>query len=191
MLLLALSGSLRAASRNTSLLRAAALLAPAGVEIPLYERLGDLPYFNPDLDVEPAPEPVADFRVRLRAAEGVVICSPEYAHGVAGVMKNALDWLVSDVDFVGKPIALINAAPFASHSDASMREILKTMSANIVQEASCTVPIAGRVLDANGIITDPVLAEPLRNALAAFVRAIHAGDGSSGHVTLGLTSDTL
>ena len=93
MRILAISGSLRNGSSNTNLLLAAAQLVPAGVEMTLYTGLGDLPPFNPD--VESAGTPIAavdDFRAQFAAADAVAICSPEYAHGVPGVLKNALDW---------------------------------------------------------------------------------------------------
>src|SRR3982751_6815740 len=97
MKILAISGSLRAQSSNAALLRAAAALAPADVAFDFYDGLGALPPFNPDLDEEgmSASAPVADLRARAAAAGGVMICSPEYAHGMPGVLKNALDWLVS------------------------------------------------------------------------------------------------
>lgn len=93
MQILAISGSLRAVSSNTAVLRAAAMLAPTGVNITIYSGLGDLPHFNPDIDVDPAPLAVASFREQLKESDGVLISSPEYAHGVPGSMKNALDWL--------------------------------------------------------------------------------------------------
>lgn len=113
--ILAISGSLRAHSTNTTLLVAAARLAPPGVQIDLYKAFGDLPLFNPDLNGK-EPEAVRKFQAALAAADGILICSPEYAHGVSGAMKNGLDWLVSDVNLVGKSVALINASERARRS---------------------------------------------------------------------------
>ena len=92
--ILAISGSLRAASSNTTVLHALAALAPDGMLITLYDQLDSLPYFNPDLDHEgdTPPASVADLRTQVGRADGLVICSPAYAHGVPGVLKNALDW---------------------------------------------------------------------------------------------------
>lgn len=95
MRILAISGSLRAASSNTILLNAAAALAPENVEVVVYRGLGDLPHFNPHLDKGPVPPAVTDFRTQLGKSSGVIISSPEYAHGVPGVLKNGLDWLVA------------------------------------------------------------------------------------------------
>jgi chromate reductase len=171
MRLLAISGSLRAASSNTAVLQAMAALAPAGVTVELYDGLGALPHFNPDLDADP-PAPVLDLRARIGACDGLILCSPEYAHGVAGTMKNALDWLVPSLEFPEKPVALINASPRATHAIAHMRETLATMSARIIDEASIAVPLQGRGLDAAGIVADSQLCAMLRTALAAFVAAI-------------------
>jgi chromate reductase len=171
MRLLAISGSLRAVSSNTSLLRAAALLAPEGMEIALYGGLGDLPHFNPDLE-DAEPPSVTELRRRVREADGLLFSSPEYAHGVPGVLKNALDWLVSGSEIVWKPIALWNASPRATHAQASLAETLRTMSTRLVPEASIAVPLLARGLDAAAIAADPDLAGPLRAALASFARAI-------------------
>lgn len=166
MKVLAISGSLRAASNNSALLRAIARLAPAEITVRLYGDLGKLPLFNPDM--EDAYQPyVADFRAQLLAADAVLIASPEYAHGVTGVMKNALDWMVGCEAFVNKPVALLNASPRAVHAQASLKEIMRVMSALVVEEASVTVPIIGASLDEEGIAAHPDIARVLRNALGA------------------------
>ena len=123
--ILALSGSLRAASLNSALLRAAAR--------------------------------VARLRRELIAADAVVIASPEYAHGVTGVLKNALDWMVGNESFVDKPVAVFNASPRAVHADAALREILSTMSARVVGEACIAVPVLGAGLDEEGIVNHAVM----------------------------------
>lgn len=103
--IMAISGSLRKVSSNTTLLRAVQRLAPEGVLITIYTGLGDLPHFNPDLEGQ-EPQSVFDLRAQMQKAAGVLICSPEYAHGVPGVLKNALDWLVGSGETVNKPFAL-------------------------------------------------------------------------------------
>ena len=170
--ILAISGSLRAVSLNSALLRAAIQLAPTDVDIALYDGLGTLPLFNPDLEgAEPAA--VMDFRARLQAADGVLIASPEYTHGVTGAMKNALDWVVASAEFVDKPVALLNTAPRATIALAALTETLTVMSARLVADASITLPIVGSsALDEAGMLADAEIAGALRIALAAFVRAI-------------------
>jgi chromate reductase len=173
MRILAISGSLRAASSNTAVLQAAAALAPKNSEVVFYEGLSHLPHFNPDLDGDKALSAVADFRSQLHAADGVLISSPEYAHGVPGALKNALDWVVGSGELVGKPVALINASPRAVHAQASLTETLVTMSANLVAEACIAVPLLGKKLDAPGILADAEIAGVVRSALLTFAQAIN------------------
>ncbi|MHB1313327.1 MAG: NADPH-dependent FMN reductase [Gemmatimonadaceae bacterium] len=172
--LLAISGSLRARSINTEVLHAAALVAPPSVRITLLDGLAELPQFNPDLDGEGAVPPgaVQALREQVAAADGVLICSPEYAHGVPGSLKNALDWLVSGPEVVSKPIGLLNASPRSTHAQASLAETLRTMSAVLVAGASVELPLNGRRLDATDIAADADLARRLRSALEAMVGAI-------------------
>ena len=177
MRLLAISGSLRAVSSNSAALDALRRLAPAGVEVLPYQGLDSLPHFNPDLDTEQAPATpsvVAALRRLVGECDGLLISSPEYAHGVPGSLKNALDWLVSCAEFPGKPVALINTSPRSSHAQAALAETLRTMSARLVDAACVTLPLSGRSLDGAGIAADAVLAQALRGALAALLLEIVA-----------------
>jgi chromate reductase, NAD(P)H dehydrogenase (quinone) len=169
--ILAISGSLREVSSNTALLQAAIALSPKNVEMRLYRGLGDLPHFNPDLEPMEPPA-VTDLRRQLRWSDGLIISCPEYAHGVPGVLKNALDWLVSGEEFVGKPIALFNASSRAIHAQASLTEIVTTMAGQIVPEASITVSLLGKNLDAAGIIADSEMSSEVQAAIVAFSTAI-------------------
>ena len=125
----AMSGSLRAGSSNTAALRAAARLAPDGVEVIQFEGIAGLPFFNPDLDGDNVPAPVGAMREMIGSVDGLLISSPEYARGVAGVLKNALDWLVGSHDFPDKPVALISTSPRATDALAALTLTLETMSA--------------------------------------------------------------
>jgi chromate reductase, NAD(P)H dehydrogenase (quinone) len=169
--ILAISGSLRQASSNTTLLQAAISLSPAGVEMKLYDGLGNLPHFNPDLEPT-APPAVTDLKQQLAWCDGLVICSPEYAHGVPGVLKNALDWLVSGFEFIDKPIALFNASPRATHAQAALIEIVTVMSGHIIPAACIAVPLPGRNLDAAGIVADPALSSQIAVAIDALAKSI-------------------
>jgi chromate reductase, NAD(P)H dehydrogenase (quinone) len=170
--ILTISGSLRARSTNMELLRAAQLVAKPSWTFDHYDRLGSLPHFNPDLDFEGAvpPESVRDLRDRIGAADALLICSPEYAHGVPGSLKNALDWMVSDASMIGKPIALLNASARSTFAHPQLAETLRTMSTRLVDDASLVIPLDGRRLDAAGIAADPALASLLEGALDALVR---------------------
>lgn len=171
MIILAISGSLRLASSNTALLRAAVHLAPTNVKINLYSGLGTLPHFNPDLEGA-EPHSVLDFRAQLKTADGIFIASPEYAHGVTGVIKNALDWVVGSGEFVGKPVALLNAAPRAKLANEALKETLKTMDACFVEEASLTVPLPHNRINTDSIIANSEFSSILNTAILALVLSI-------------------
>ena len=167
----AISGSLRRVSSNTAIVTAAALLAPAGVRVDVYDALGDLPPFNPDIDDAAAPAAVRALRLFIDRADAVLISSPEYAHGVPGVLKNALDWLVESGEMIDKPIAIINASSRATHAWSSLVETLTTMSATVVRAASITLPLDGRRLDAAGVAAEAAISAALRAALETLVAA--------------------
>lgn len=170
MKILAISGSLRAQSSNTLLLQAAAQLAPEGMSVALYQGLGELPHFNPELDGELLPEKVKELRALLAAVDGVLISSPEYAHGIPGSLKNALDWLVSDVEFAGKRVVLINSsAGDAAHLTAQLTEVLKTMSAQILFCASLRGAAVRKALDDQGNVFDAEVVGTIHAGLASFV----------------------
>ena len=167
---LAVSGSVRGASSNTALLQAAATLAPDLISIALYPSVADLPHFNPDLDGEGMipPAPVADFRARLRAADGVLICSPEYAHCVPGSLKKALDWVVGSGEFMHKAVALINASATSSHAQASLSETLTIMMARV---SSTRVPLKTNKIDRDAILAVPDTSRALRQVVESLAFA--------------------
>jgi NAD(P)H-dependent FMN reductase len=175
MKLLALSGSLRAGSINSALLRTAARLAPPDMPVLVYTGLGDLPLFNPDLEAH-CPASVLAFQAAVAAADALLIASPEYAHGVTGTIKNALDWLVSFEPFAFKPVAVLNSSGRSYVADAALRETLKTMAANIIEPASVTIPLLGIHRDETGMLADAGVVRALCTALAA-LRAALAGAG--------------
>ncbi len=169
--LLAISGSLRQRSLNSVIVEAAVALAPPGVRLDVYRGLGDLPHFNPDLDGPEAPATVQDLRRQMAAADGLILSCPEYAHGVPGVLKNGLDWLVSGIEIVAMPVAILNGSPHATHAVASLAETLSTMSASVVPEACRSIAMAGRPLTPDELLADPTLVAVLRAALETLCHA--------------------
>lgn len=171
MRVLAISGSLRRNSINTALLKAAQLLAPPDMKISIYENLGNLPLFNPDFEGS-EPAVVRDLWRKLDAADGLLIASPEYAHGVTGAMKNCLDWLVGGHEFVSKPVVVINAAPRAHHAFDSLKETIRTMHGALIEDACVTLPVvlslAESASDENAIAGNDMLSSLLRQSLAGF-----------------------
>lgn len=174
---LALCGSLRRDSYNAALLRAIKCLAEPQVEVDVFGGMGNLPLFNPDGDPSASPV-VRDLFGRVKLSNALIIASPEYAHGVTGTMKNALDWLVGFEPFAGKAVAVLNASPRAIHADMALKETLRTMAARIIESASITLPLLGSGLDDAGIVQSTEISGQLRDALTALARAL---DGQAGN----------
>jgi chromate reductase, NAD(P)H dehydrogenase (quinone) len=173
--ILAISGSLRANSSNTSILRAIVGLVPDRVQMSFYPGVGDLPHFNPDLDADRGLFTVENWRTQLRSADGILFCTPEYAHGVSGVLKNALDWIVSSGELMHKPTAVISASPApdgGAKANASLVQTLRVMMAAIPAAAILCIPAVSAKLTARGEISDPQTASSLQSLLATLVATI-------------------
>src|SRR5881394_315398 len=159
MRILAISGSLRRGSHNTSLLRAAGELLPTGDELVLWEGLREVPPYDEGDDVEPAPAAVASLRAAVAVADAVLISTPEYNSSVPGALKNALDWAsrpyATNV-FRSKPVAVIGASSGmfgAVWAQAELRKVLGTMGARVA-EVEIAVGRAGEKFDADGRLVD-------------------------------------
>lgn len=181
MRLLAISGSLRPESSNTAVLRAMADAAPDGVRVRFYEGLAALPPFDPGLDLDAtayrAPEPVMELRRALLEADGFLICTPEYAFGMPGVLKNMLDWTVSMNAVDRKPTAVLAASPMpggGTKAHQSLLWVLGALNVQVVEGASFCVDKIRTRLDASGRVVDPDTLEALRRALDAVIAAIRA-----------------
>lgn len=155
--ILAISGSLRAGSSNTAILLAAKELAPKDSVINLFNGLDLLPHFNPDRENEIIPA-LNHFREEIKKSDALLICSPEYAHGIPGTLKNALDWIVGSSELDKKPIGIINATPLfegKSFAQESLIEILKTMSATITPQTVLSVhKVRAKLDEKNNLIDD-------------------------------------
>ena len=170
--LLTVSGSLRTGSSNTALLTAAALVAPPTVTVSPFDALAALPAFSPDLEESgPVPNAVADWRAALAAADAVLISSPEYAHGMPGVLKNALDWVVGSGELVGKRVGLLSASAASRFAHPQLVEVLSVMSAARVAEATVVLDVPRRGATAEQLAADPVVAPALAAAVAALLSA--------------------
>ncbi|WP_374955063.1 NADPH-dependent FMN reductase [Paenibacillus sp. PCH8] len=155
--ILAISGSLRNQSSNTLLLQAMTKLAPSNLDFQEYKKLNALPHFNPDLDLDEGPDSVQHLRSLLNSSDGVLICTPEYGNGIPGVLKNALDWIVSSGEWMNKPTVVIAASPSplgGNQAYASLLLTLKMINANVIHDASFTIPHITLKMNKQGIITD-------------------------------------
>ena len=175
MKLLGISGSLRTASSNTAILRAIATLVPKEIDYSIYDGMNDLPHYSPDIDDDRSPTSVIQFRSLLKEADGIVISTPEYAYGMPGVLKNALDWTVSSGEFYKKPVVAISASPSWLGGDKARVSLLMTLTAmnsTIVDEGSFTIPFIRKKVNENGEIADRETIELLRSSLNALVKKI-------------------
>ena len=177
MRILGLSGSLRAASSNTAVLQGMITPDLPNLEFELFSQLSELPHFNPDLDVEPEPSPVQNFRSELRRPQAVVISTPEYAHSLPGPLKNALDWIVRSGELYEKPVAIVNPSPRSAYAQAALVEVLRAMGAKVIDEAAVTLYPSGPLALA-GILAAPSLLQPLRAFLDALLRVTGSQDGN-------------
>jgi chromate reductase, NAD(P)H dehydrogenase (quinone) len=175
--LLLISGSLRAGSTNTALLRTACEVAPAGVVTVLYEGMAGLPHFNPDDDAEGSPvrPAVAALRTAIHAADALLVSTPEYAGALPGSFKNLLEWTVGDASTYRKPLAWVNVSARGpgggANAHASLRLVLGYVHAEIVEDACAHIPVAHGMVGQDGLIADGEVRARVADVLRAL--AVH------------------
>jgi NAD(P)H-dependent FMN reductase len=178
--ILLVPGSLRTSSTNLAVLRTAVRMWPTAV---LFEGLGALPHFNPDLDAPPLPPPVTALREAIHRAPAVLFCTPEYAGALPGSFKNLLDWTIGDDhpgSMYGKPVGWINARPHgAGEAHAELRRVLGYAGAQIIDGACAEVPVTSSMIGANEVIGDDATQTAIRDVLDTLCAALRSGAGSS------------
>jgi NAD(P)H-dependent FMN reductase len=181
MRLLAISGSLRAASTNRVLLDAFARHAPEGIDVDMCGDIGRLPLFNPDHDGDRRPPAVATLARRVGEADGLLIASSEYAHGIPGPLKNALDWLVSGFEIPNKPVMLVHASMRGVFMREHLSEVLRTMSTRLFAGPVFEIHLVGKSpAEAQAMLDRPETQERIGRALADF-EVFATGCGVSAH----------
>ncbi len=180
---LLMSGSLRSASTSSAALLAASELVPGDVEPVVYRGLGSLPHYNPDRDVGPLDQSVAELRAEIHRADAVVVSTPEYAGALPGSFKNALDWTIGD-DQPGsiyeKPVAWINVSPRgAGGAHEELRKVLQYAHAEVVEEACLDLPVTPIMIDESGMVTDQLARDQIAGALSALAERVR-GNGENG-----------
>lgn len=172
---LGIAGSLRRGSFNAAVLRALPELAPASMTVEMErETIGAFPLYNADVqDEQGFPAPVERLGERIRAADGIVIVTPEYNYSVPGVLKNAVDWLsrLSDQPFKGKPVALQSASPGllgGARAQYHLRQTLVFVEALVMPKPEIFVTQASGKIDESGRLTDQTTREMIAKQLAAF-----------------------
>lgn len=169
----AICGSTRAASSNLSLLRAIQLAAAEKFTMEIFIGLATIPHFNPDLDKEDPPVEIISFRKKLNAADGILICTPEYAMGVPGSLKNAIDWTVSSCEFSKKPTALITASSLGEKAHASLLETFKIIEADVRPATELLIPHIKMKIGENDLIKDAGTKSKLEQLIFDFSEIMH------------------
>ncbi|MER8464220.1 NADPH-dependent FMN reductase [Mesorhizobium sp. M1396] len=170
--ILAISGSLRAASTNSALIAALARNAPPGCRVTAYDGLGRLPIFNPDDEGERTPLDASALIDAVTRADGVIVSCPEYAHGVPGGLKNALDWLVSRDAAVAKPAMLAHASLRSLFARAA--EIMRTMSFALCEEMPEIALLGKKPPEVEAILAEPANRQAMHDAVSVFVEFIRS-----------------
>ncbi len=169
--LIAISGSTRQSSVNLSLIHAIMDLYKNELDITIFQNIAGIPHFNPDNDNENAPQIVSDFRRQLSQAGGILICTPEYAMGVPGTLKNAIDWTVSSMEFSHKPTALITTGLSGEKGHAALLETLNVIEADIPESCRLIISFAKTKLHGN-IITDMQTLQRVKNLMDSLLSII-------------------
>mgnify|MGYP005824986783 CR=1 FL=1 len=172
--IIAISGSLKSTSASTNILREMAKIAPENVILNIVEGLDQLPHFNPEI-TEDIPT-VTYFRNQFKSADGIIFSTPEYAFGIPGVLKNALDWLVSSVELNDKPVAAISVSPMQTGGDKALASLLLTLSAlgtNTPQKATLAIGTIKSKMNEIGVVTNPSTLQELNGVLVSLLESIH------------------
>jgi NAD(P)H-dependent FMN reductase len=167
--ILAVSGSLRSNSSNTLIINEIQKWVPQHITFTIYQDMATLPAFDDSMET---PEPVLAWRRLLAETDGVFICSPEYAFGIPGALKNAMDWTVGSGELVNKPLVLVTAATGGDKAHAAWLQIFTALSANIPDGGSLLIPFVRSKLNEKGEVSDVATREALQSILRVLINSI-------------------
>ena len=165
-----ISGSVRQGSVNAAVINAAAELLPPGIDAVIYEGIGSLPHFNPDLDHDPLPPEVAELRRLVEESTALLFSTPEYAGVMPGALKNLLEWTVGGVETTQKPTGWINPSAILNHSAGTYEQlkiVLEYTDCRVIDEACVAVPVPRALIDGSGHIEDPDVRAAISGTLEA------------------------
>lgn len=169
---IAICGSTRQASVNHSLLKAIVDLSAQDLDITIFDRIANLPHFNPDNDGENVADEVASFRKLVNNAEGIIICTPEYAHGVPGTLKNAIDWTISSSQFPHKPTMLITASTDGRFGHKALLETLKAIEAKNIDNLQLVISFAKTKINNDNRIGDEKTLHDVQALVSRFIKTL-------------------
>jgi chromate reductase len=170
---LAISGSTRKNSSNQNLLKAIVELFSHELDIKVYDGIANLPHFNPDDDTEEPPLLIKEFRQQLKDADGILICTPEYAHGVPGTLKNAIDWTVSSAEFSHKPTVLITASTDGQYGHKALLETLRVIEAKNIDQLQLLISFVKTKINRDSKITDEKTLREIRELMENFISTLN------------------
>lgn len=170
--ILAISGSTRKNSSNNAILESIAKKYANDLEVDIYDKIDELPHFNPDKDNDNLPKEIQAFREMIQAADGVLICTPEYVFSLPGSLKNAIEWNVSTVLFSRKPVALIVAAASGEKAMESLNLIMTTLEASIPEESKLIIKGAKGKVDADGNLIDNHTLDQLDQVVSSLISSM-------------------
>jgi chromate reductase, NAD(P)H dehydrogenase (quinone) len=171
--IMAICGSTRINSTNHRLIKAIAELSKDSFDIEIYNSIERLPQFNPDKDKENAPKEVLRFKRLLNGADGVIICTPEYAHGVPGSLKNAIDWTVGTGEFSNKPAMLITASTDGRYAHESLLETLRVIEAKNINHLQLLISFASPKISTLNQVTDVKTLVEIKTLLEIFEQTVN------------------
>jgi NAD(P)H-dependent FMN reductase len=169
---IAICGSTRQNSINHSLIKAIVDLSAENLDITIFDGIANLPQFNPDNDGENVSDEVAHFRQLLDNAEGIIICTPEYAHGVPGTLKNAIDWTISSSQFPHKPTMLITASTDGTFGHKALLETLKAIEAKNIDNLQLVISFVKTKMSSENQITDEKTRRDVQDLVSRFIQTI-------------------
>lgn len=170
---IAICGSTRAHSSNLALLQAIGTMLADRIDLKIFTGIAALPHFNPDLEQPTPPDAITQFRALLRSADAILICTPEYAMGVPGSLKNAIDWTVSSCEFSKKPTALITASSLGHTGHLSLMETLRIIEANVTDDTNLVISYIKTKVSSTGEITDPETKERVLHVMNSLIALLH------------------
>jgi multimeric flavodoxin WrbA len=177
--IVAICGSTRKSSSNLSLLKHLKAAYKMQCDIEIYDQIDTLPHFNPDLDHDPELPEIAEYRKKLRNAHGILICTPEYAMGVPGTLKNAIDWTVSSMEFSRKPVALITASSMGEKGHASLLETLVIIESEIPEKNRVLIKHIRTKIDGEGRLKEPAASTAVSSLMDNMIRMCRDKTGFS------------
>lgn len=171
--ILAIIGSTRADSSNLRLVKKLVEFTTDIFEFKLFEKLSELPHFNPDLDNENLPRQIAEFRQQIIDNDAVIICTPEYVFSLPGSLKNAIEWCVSTTIFSQKPVGLITASASGDKGHEELQLIMKTIGTKFSVDTTLLIKGIKGKFDQQGNLTDQETIEKLNTFINAFKKQIN------------------